>query len=135
MSYECPADGCNYTGMKRSVAAHYSGSQDDAHSGGYERAMILLEDTETDTDGAQTDSETTETDGGDDPLFGSGGSQTDREPDRNNDPDELQCPECGGEVVDFTAYESGQYHEVNGQNVFVRGDYVCSSCHGWFVNE
>jgi len=84
--YECPADGCDYDGLKRSVASHYSGKKDDTHSGGYEHAKTLLDDADPvgEEAGHDTD-ETTET---------SGGLSFPENPDADDDG---VCPDCGGE--------------------------------------
>jgi hypothetical protein len=49
-----------------------------------------------------------------------------------NDP---VCPSCGGELFDFRQFTTGQYHKVNGESVYVRGDFQCSSCRKWWVDE
>lgn len=41
---ECPADGCTFDGARESVLGHYSGKQDEAHSGGYQDAKQMLDD-------------------------------------------------------------------------------------------
>jgi hypothetical protein len=146
MSYECPVDGCQYQGSKNQVIGHYSGSGGE-HTGGYQDVLQMLEDQDSNPEAEPEPTEPNpEPDGGENPLFGAGGSNPDKpesnpkaepeptepNPEKSGEP---VCPECGGEVVDFRAYQPGQYHTVNGQNVFVRGDYVCSECRGWFVNE
>lgn len=84
--HECPADGCEYTGVKSSVLGHYSGKQDEAHSGGYADAKRAL------SEGGQQES-TESTDGG----STEGGAATPSFPaaDGGSDGDEeVSCPEC-----------------------------------------
>jgi hypothetical protein len=59
----CPADGCDYSGLRESVLGHYSGKQDSAHQGGYQKAKTMLEG---DTDATET-TESTDTDTDDTP--------------------------------------------------------------------
>jgi len=66
----CPAEGCDYTGVQSSVLGHYSGTQDDAHAGGYKTGRDLLE-----ADSTTTTSEN--------PVFG------DIDPDADPDPERL----------------------------------------------
>ena len=54
----CPADGCEYSGVPKSVAAHYSGSQNDVHKGGYQVAIQKLEAMDSSTDTTDTESDT-----------------------------------------------------------------------------
>jgi len=102
----CPAEGCDYTGVENSVCAHYSGTRDDAHKGGYDRAKAKLE---------QRDESETQTQDSDSPVFGSvdPDADTDPEPDESDQvelpcscesydpsnapepPYELQCTQCG----------------------------------------
>ena len=81
----CPAEGCDYTGVQSSVLGHYSGTQDDAHAGGYKTGRDLLE-----TDSTTTTSEN--------PVFG------DIDPDADPDPepdtsDNVELP-CGCDSYD-----------------------------------
>lgn len=103
---ECPADGCDYTGVVQSVAAHYSGKRDDAHSGGYHDAKALLEGRydptqedmpgQFDPSGSQTDDPEPEPepDGGSGELdFPENPDASDPEPEP--EPSRSRCPECG----------------------------------------
>jgi len=88
----CPADGCDYSGVQTSVLGHYSGRQDDAHSGGYQHAKTLLADGETSTNTAETDS----SDGGSgNPVFGS----ADPDSSSKSEPEQVGLP-CGCESYD-----------------------------------
>lgn len=41
---DCPVEGCQYRGLRNSVAAHYCGSKPESgHDGGYEKAQILID--------------------------------------------------------------------------------------------
>jgi len=42
--YDCPADGCDYSGPVDSVCGHYSGRKDGDHIGHYETARAHLVD-------------------------------------------------------------------------------------------
>jgi hypothetical protein len=88
----CPADGCDYEGFRSSVLGHYSGRQDDAHAGGYQKAKTLL-------DGGDTATETTETDDSADtsssPVMGDADPQETAQSDTNG----VELP-CGHEAYD-----------------------------------
>lgn len=142
---ECPADGCDYSGFRSSVLGHYSGKQDEAHRGGYQKAKELVDSTEgtppepsqsreRNERGTQASASDPKPAGGDNPVMGNE-TPPNRQKRTKNSHDEPTCPRCGGEVVDFTQFTTGEYHEVNGNNVYVRGDYVCSDCHRWFIDE
>jgi len=129
MSYnvECPAEECEYTGTAESVCGHYGGKRDEKHSGGYEVARRKIDYEQSDSDPRPR---------GSNPIMSNADSEKTTESDSEEaDSEELLCLECGGELVDFTQYTNGEYHEVQGSNVYVRGDYVCADCGGWFVNE
>lgn len=86
---ECPADGCDYSGPKRSVLGHYSGKQDDAHAGGYADAKQQLGGAqEQSTEGGYSTTEPAE------PQFPSG-EGSNQEAGGNN----LfgACPACGSD--------------------------------------
>lgn len=150
--HSCPVDGCDY-GPKPldSVCGHYSGKKDGEHQGDWYTARDIL------TDGSDSDSETvdsTPSESGDGDVAGSvpsdgggnptmGGREAVSKPSspaeggRSHAPDEHGpddgCIDCGSELVDFTDLTSGEYHTINGQNVYVAGDYVCSQCGEWFT--
>jgi len=125
--FSCPADGCEYSGPRTSVLGHYSGKQDDAHAGGYERARILLDDTETDeadTETTQTPSQTTETTSSNNPFHDhppaeettsgqSGGGNVD-------------CPHCG---------HSLGVTEAQAKQLIEEGHDTCGSCGGTISYE
>jgi hypothetical protein len=89
---ECPADGCDYEGLRDSVLGHYSGKPDDAHRGGYARARSLLADESTDS--TDTDNETPDSESN--PVMGS----ADPNPSPSGD-DREELP-CGHESYDPT---------------------------------
>jgi len=129
MSYEveCPAEGCDYTGTAESVCGHYGGKRNDIHAGGYEIARRKIDYEQPDTDPRPRESN---------PIMSDSNNENSTEPDSEEpDSEELSCLECDGELVDFRGYTNGEYHNVEGTNVYVRGDYVCVDCGGWFVNE
>lgn len=90
---ECPADGCEYSGVVQSVAAHYSGKRDDAHSGGYHDAKAQIDSSA----GSQTETSIDpdpEPDGGSDDLdFPENPDASD--PDPEPEPSRSRCSECG----------------------------------------
>lgn len=55
--------------------------------------------------------------------------------DRGGDSEDKACPQCEGELYDFASLTNGEYHKVNGEQVYVRGDYQCSECGKWWVDE
>jgi len=92
-TYECPADGCEYTGLKDSVLGHYSGKQDDSHNGGYAYARQQLE-------GGSNDSEKSQ-----DGNSGKGGTTTPQFPtaDGGSGAEGYACPECDSKSDVYTA--------------------------------
>lgn len=100
-TFECPVEGCEYTGLKNAVASHYSGKKDDAHSGGYEHAKNLLkengptdstaETSDTDESGDPDPPDATKTDGGAELEF----PENPDADSKNGDPS--GCPDCGEE--------------------------------------
>jgi len=82
----CPAEGCDYTGVQSSVLGHYSGTQDDAHAGGYKTGRDLLESTDT------NESEN--------PVFGDSDPDADPEPNVETS-DKLELP-CGCDSYDVS---------------------------------
>lgn len=87
----CPADDCDYSGVVKSVCAHYSGKQDDAHTGGYHDAKAKLDDVIDRDGGSQNDPEP---DGGsNDELDFPENPDNDTDPDP--EPSRSRCPECG----------------------------------------
>jgi len=135
----CPANGCDYSGLKQSVLGHYSGTKDGSHPGGWHKAQDLLEGTPASDSETETATETRETTSGDNPTFGTSDPVNEPEPDTNtsesgtdSDP---SCRDCGSELYDFRQFTAGEYHAVNGTQVFVRGDYQCANCGKWWVDE
>lgn len=51
------------------------------------------------------------------------------------DVDDPDCPKCGADMYDFTGHKTGESYSINGRTVHVQGDYQCSSCTEWFVDE
>lgn len=105
----CPVDGCTYSGLPDSVAGHYGGSQDNAHSGNFSDCMSLL-DTEppVDSEAAQSAPE-------------AGGEQSGTNPLKEGPPvdesvgsaDADECPECGV-TGDTSAFDDGDRIECEG---------------------
>jgi len=98
-TYTCPVDGCEYSGLKDSVLGHYSGKQDDAHSGGYADAKHALSDGGASGGGTEsTDSESTQG-GATTPSFPSDdGGET-----QSSDSGPPECPGCGSNDDVYTA--------------------------------
>lgn len=137
--YTCPVDGCDYSGVRRSVASHYSGKRDDKHSGGYEKANALLSDAEptgtvTDTDKPDTGgSDTAESQaGGENPLSeGPGSTPTDG----RSQTDETDSGDSGADGAccdnpDPMEIESGiRFQTKDGRTaVTSKGDRYCPNC-------
>jgi len=151
---ECPVEGCDYSGPKKSVLGHYSGKSDGLHPGGYQKAKSLLGNSDPQPEPepqqpkqqsktepqSQPESKPTGN-----PTFGSAEPQPEPEPqsEPSEQPSQQQgtqegeylCLECNGPVYDFTQYKTGQYHAVNGHQVYVLGDYQCAECGKWWVDE
>jgi hypothetical protein len=96
----CPADGCDYDGFRSRVLGHYSGSQDDAHSGGYQVAKDRLNEQDDSTYGSASEASETDTDAsqsnpGGSPVMG------DADPDAAAEPasKDVELP-CGHESYD-----------------------------------
>jgi rubredoxin len=49
--------------------------------------------------------------------------------------EDVDCPECGAELYDFSDLEIGKQYEINGVDVVVKGDYQCSQCGVWFTDD
>ena len=149
----CPVEGCDYSGVKKSVLGHYSGKSDGLHPGGYQKAKDLLSsepqsDTEPEPEPQHPSREPQSkplSGATGNPTFGSAEPQPEPEPEpkpseQSTQPTEKKegekvCPECSGPLYDFRQYETGAYHMVNGHQVYVRGDFQCSSCAKWWVDE
>lgn len=125
---ECPADGCDYTGLFNSVCAHHAGKRDDAHSGGYEYARTQLENEGHSPDDSkpseqQPDSPDTDTSGN--PAMG--GPTVEQSSDGPHDdetdtPDDTPTTPCCGEPIPVeeipaggavVTCECGKQYEVN----------------------
>jgi DNA-directed RNA polymerase subunit RPC12/RpoP len=145
----CPVDGCDYTGPHKSVLGHYSGKSDGLHPGGYQKAKSVLEtdsepssEPESDPE-TQPEPESTTDRVAENPTFGSADPRPEPEPDpepseqsQDDSPEgEYVCLSCGGEVYDFTSHDSGKMYEINGHSIMVAGDYQCSQCGEWFIDE
>lgn len=100
-TYTCPADGCEYSGLKDSVLGHYSGKQDDAHSGGYADAKRALNkaDGGASADGQESTDSTSTQGGATTPSFPSadGGDS------QSSDSGAPECPGCGSNDEVYTA--------------------------------
>jgi len=141
----CPADGCDYTGLKQSVLGHYSGTKDGKHPGGWHKAQDLLEGTpasDSETKPTETSTEPTDTTSGENPTFGNADPVNEPEPARDTTERETDtsdsdpsCLKCESELYDFRQYSNGEYAIVNGHEVFIRGDYQCSNCGKWWFDE
>lgn len=139
MSFECPADGCDYSGLKTSVASHYQAITDGKHPGSRSDCLQIFEDSESTNAGESVD-ESTNTAQSENPTFGSADPVQEPEPepgsgDCGSQPEEYVCLACGGEVYDFSGYQSGKMHDINGHSIMVAGDYQCAECGEWFIDE
>lgn len=132
---QCPADGCDYTGGEHSVAGHYSGKRDDKHSGGYERAIMKMEN-ETKPDETKSNSDGSESaENGDN--SGSNGENSDTVGEGLGIPDSEgggsggdlpeSCPDCGGDLHELP--EGTAFRLDNGQSGLTdEGDAACVDC-------
>lgn len=128
--FECPADDCDTYMPLVKLERHYNSSHKDSLPD-IGKLNKLDQSEKSDNRESKTD---------ENPIMGLEKSEnqqsteqtTERTPEENND---IVCPECSGEVVDFSEHESGKYHNVNGSKLFVQGDYVCVECGGWFIDE
>lgn len=139
----CPADGCEYEGLRNSVAAHFSGTKDTAHKGGYERAKTLMESTAAADGGEKSpgsgDLAPSEFPGASSssPEPGSGGGDIDGGDDID---EELSCPACG-ETSELYETEAVLRSVPNAQvspkqrGLLQRSDAVCGTCGGVFDVE
>jgi hypothetical protein len=137
----CPAEGCEYTGLPSSVLAHYSGKQDDQHVGGYFKAQQKIAGAEP-AGGADAEPEAGPEAGSkpaENPIMGDANPKgppnatDDSAGDRGERPD--GCPDCDGELVDYREYATGEYHTIDGRDHYVQGDYLCTACGRWWVDE
>lgn len=143
--YQCPVDGCDYTGLKRSVTSHYSGKRDDKHQGGYEKARGLLDDTEpisggSDPDKAQADtaaaeqasSQDTASGGGSNPLM-DGPGQTPVKGGTRDDSDDGEDSGDDGACCDSPSFRSvpagKRFRTDDGRAAVTEdGDKYCEAC-------
>ena len=143
----CPADGCDYEGVRSSVLAHYSGKRDPAHDGGYNRARTLIgvdgsnKEPEPEPEPA-AEPEPATADGGDlsfpenpdrepepepaaepEPATADGGELSfpenpDREPEPKPDPEPTAEPECpGGGATGAQVVETSETLDVLGDRL------------------
>ena len=131
----CPADGCDYEGVRSSVLAHYSGKRDPAHDGGYNRARTLIG-----ADGSNKEPEPEPEPAAEpEPATADGGDLSfpvnpDREPEPKPDPEptaEPECPGCGATAV----VETSETLDVLGDRLkkrhvraLRRHDLHCTAC-------
>lgn len=85
VTYQCPADDCDYTGELGSVCGHFGGKQDSEHKGSYQTARAMLEASEA---GSQNNES-----GRRDLEFPENSSDSEPEPVR--EPERIGCPSCG----------------------------------------
>jgi hypothetical protein len=119
-TYTCPADGCEYSGPRSSVLGHYSGKQDDAHAGGYERARVLLDD----DSGTETPSQTTQTTSGSNPVHDHPPAETSGSGQSGGE--NVDCPHCG---------HSLGVTEEQARQLIDDGHDTCGSCGGTIAYE
>jgi len=117
--HECPVDGCEYTGVKSSVQAHYSGKQDEQHAGGYERARMIIDGqaepadpTPSDTD--ETPSEPDTPDTSDSPVHDHPPVESGQSGGTN-----AACPHCG---------DSLGVTEAQARELIDQGKDTCGNC-------
>lgn len=125
----CPVDGCDYTGLRKSVLGHYSGKRDEAHKGGREKAKMLLDDSGQDSEPEhspeQSPAESSDSGGESQPSEQSGSNPAMDSPpvqERTRDESEPVCPDCGSDeyaVIDELDGVPEQYQTY---------DYVCPRC-------
>ena len=138
MTYNCPVGcGSGPFSTENGAVMHAVNKTDSQHSEVVDKRSaydaLNRESTNQETeDGSSGSQEDVSTDGSN-PTFGNADPTADvSEPDPSSDP---TCRECDGELFDFRQYDSGEYHEINGHQVFVRGDFQCSECAKWWVQE
>jgi hypothetical protein len=143
---QCPVEGCDFTGQQTAVRGHWGGKRDGKHQGDFHKALQAFEDArdesasvETDTDADESEDKPNrvtdparETPPAESQSQATDGSQQSSEVDG--------CPDCSGELVDFSDLESGRYHDGvqfadGSQGMFVGGDYLCSECGEWWMDE
>jgi len=132
---ECPANGCDFTGLPSAVAGHYGGKRDDAHAGGYQTALDMLDGGESSESDGLDDGPSTGAGGSKPARAGSGGdnpamsSPTDTEAaasatvSTDGGASEPTCPECGG----------SRYFDASGHTEYDFGCADCSDGSGWVV--
>ena len=125
----CPADGCDYEGVRSSVLAHYSGKRDPAHEGGYNRARTLI--------GADGSNKQPEPAAEPEPATADGGDLSFPEsPEPEPEPEpaaEPECPGCG--ATDAQVVETSETLDVLGDRLkerhvraLRRHDLHCTAC-------
>lgn len=137
MSYRCPIRcGEGPFSTENGAVMHAVNKTDDAHSEITDKRSAydaLNRETAEADGGSKEDPAAGSTDPAENPVFGSADPTADvSEP---SDSDDLRCLDCGGELYDFREFAAGDYHQINGQMVYVRGDFQCADCGGWWVDE
>lgn len=112
---DCPAEGCEYSGPRQSVVAHYSGKRDAEHEGGYSKAEELV----------SGESEQSSSSGSTSSSGSSSGSG-------NLVPDEHQVSSDGGACCDDPALEGsgGELYRLENDDVvkLESGEQICINC-------
>jgi len=129
--YKCPSDGCDTYMPLLKLERHYNSTHKDSLPDMDELTVLDQSD--------KSDNQSDKT--GNNPIMGSDESDPTTDMDEPNSDDNSEsdpdpkCPDCSGEVVDFRAYTPGEVHTIDGTTVFVRGEYWCIDCGGWYANE
>jgi hypothetical protein len=137
VTYRCPVRcGDGPFSTENGAVMHAVNKTDDEHAEVTDKRSaydaLNRETAEADGGSKQPSTEDT-TDPAENPTFGSADPEADiTEP---SESDDIKCLECGGELFDFREFAAGEYHAINGQNVYVRGDFQCSDCGRWWVDE
>jgi len=133
-AYECPKDGCDRVLPGSRMSNHYISAHKEAYPGLGDQEPVRHGGERADEPAASTDGG-----GSDNPLV-SAGTDTGATADDDGDgadsggPDD-GCPDCGGELVDYRRYDTGEIHTIQGTSHYVRGDYRCVDCERWWVDE
>jgi len=152
-TFECPADGCSFSGPEDSVCGHFGGKRDGAHDGGPETCRELLTDDSggqadgQPDSGGQTDgsaaADARPSDGGENPLLdgpdsapvdrrssgGRGGAQTDSAGDEPAADSGDGGPGCCASPALQSVPAGKRFTTADGRTGRTnKGDRLCANC-------
>jgi hypothetical protein len=136
---ECPADGCDYTGVPQSVAGHAQGSKGnhrgmkytdiiERFSGDGDNDEQAEPEPQSTPEPSEPDTEQSTAGSGVNPVHETPDVESDSQAGSTGTQDTVTtCPDCDGELIDYRS------HDTDPEGGFrTPDDYYCSECgQGW----